>query len=64
MVFEEKIHICFYLTKKKKKSFQWLKKIRSILIFEKDFFLWRGSHSQNNFMLHGPNKTNNNPNNT
>ena len=55
--FVKKIHI--YFLRDNKNGLLCNRKIRSISIFEKDIFLWRGSHSQNNFMLHDSNKTNN-----
>ena len=53
--FVKKIHICFL--RDNKNGFLCNRKIRSISIFEKDIFLWKGSNSQNNFMLHDSNKT-------
>ena len=53
--FVKKIHICFL--RDNKNGFLCNRKIRSVSIFEKDIFLWRGSHSQNNIMLHDSNKT-------
>ena len=53
--FVKKIHI--YFLRDNKNGLLCNRKIRSISIFEKDIFLWRGSHSQNNIMLHDSNKT-------
>ena len=55
---EKKIQICFVITKKmvfNSKNNQ----ICFYLTMIKKKNLWRGSHSQNNFMLHDSNKTNN-----
>ena len=53
-----KDYICF--DDDKKKGFYVTEKSDLFLYLKKVIFLWRGSHSQNNFMLHDLNKTNNN----